>query len=63
MSSDIEWRKKFDAMPFGDRPCDSGCGKPPTKWFGDTSCATCGDAKCIKKQQDEYDSFQARDDE
>lgn len=52
-----QWYAQFQALPFGDKTCDSGCGKPPTEWFGNTSCATCGDAKCIAYQQREYDSY------
>lgn len=51
-----DWYANFKAMPFGEKTCDSGCGKPPKEWFGNTSCATCGDAKCIAYQQREYDA-------
>ena len=43
--------------------CDSRCGKPATKWFGDTSCATCGDEKCIAIQLEEYNKPSKEDDD
>lgn len=39
--------KEFNAIPKGPNPCDAGCGKPATHWYGMTSCATCGEAKCV----------------
>lgn len=36
--------------------CDV-CGiRPATQWFGDTSCATCDDPKCIAWMQLDYDN-------
>lgn len=57
LCEDKEWYANFQAIPKGPKPCDSGCGKPATEWFGNTSCATCGDAKCVAVQQREYDSI------
>lgn len=51
-----EWYAEFQAIPKGPKPCDSGCGKPATEWFGNTSCATCGDPKCVAVMQREYDA-------
>ena len=56
------WRKAFNAMPISGK-CDSGCGKPATMWFGNTSCATCGSNKCIDIQQAEYDKPLKEDDD
>ena len=55
LNEDKEWRKEFDAMKVTGN-CDSGCGKPATHWFGNTSAATCGASICVQKQQDEYDN-------
>lgn len=57
-----EWKKNFDAMPITGN-CDSKCGKLATQWFGNTSCATCGDEKCVAVMQAEYDANIARDPE
>ena len=57
-----EWRKKFEAMPVTGN-CDNGCGKPAVEWFGDTSCATCGDRKCIASMQREYNAIRYSEDE
>lgn len=46
----------FQAIPKGPKPCDAGCGKPATDWFGNTSCATCGNAKCVAVMQRDYDA-------
>jgi hypothetical protein len=35
--------------------CDAGCGKPATRWFGETACATCDDSACVNVMQDSYD--------
>lgn len=43
--------------------CDSGCGKPATKWFGNTSSATCDDAECIAERQRRYNEFKSQYDE
>jgi hypothetical protein len=58
-----EWYAEFKEMPFGERACDSGCGKPPIEWFGNTSCATCGEPKCVAIQQQEYDSYKSSEDD
>ena len=56
LKEDPEWYAKFQAIPKGPNPCDAGCGKPATDWFGNTSCATCGDAKCVAVMQRDYDA-------
>jgi hypothetical protein len=53
---ELEFLKELNAMPITGN-CDSGCGKPATRWFGRTSCATCGDPECVDIQQREYDSM------
>lgn len=30
-------------------------GKEATTWFGNTSCATCGDSRCVRIMQADYD--------
>lgn len=62
LSSTLKWRKAFNAMPVSGN-CDSRCGKPATKWFGDTSCATCGDEKCIAIQLEEYNKPSKEEDD
>lgn len=56
---DIARKKALDAIPMGPKTCDAGCGKPVTQWFGNTSCATCGSAKCGASLQREYDAIRA----
>jgi hypothetical protein len=54
---ELEFLKKLNAMPITGT-CDSkSCDKPATRWFGRTSCATCGDQKCIAELQYEYDNM------
>lgn len=50
-----EWYKEFQSMEVTNS-CDAGCGKPATEWFGNTSCATCGDSRCVKIMQKDYDA-------
>lgn len=59
LDEDVEWRKKFNAMPI-DGNCDSLCGKPANTWFGNTSRATCGDQTCINHLQSEYNEIGRR---
>jgi hypothetical protein len=56
LREDKEWYAAFQAIPKGPKPCDAGCGKPATDWFGNTSCATCGSAKCVGVMQRDYDA-------
>jgi len=63
LREDRAWYDSFQAMNPGKKPCDSGCGKPAIVWFGNTSCATCGDAKCVAIQQREYDAIRSELDE
>ena len=43
--------------------CDM-CGvKPAAYWFGDTSVALCGDEKCDKECQDNWDKIAEDDDD
>lgn len=55
LNSDKVWASEFHGMKVTGK-CDSGCGKPATTWFGNTSAATCGDLDCIHKQQEAYEA-------
>jgi len=55
LNSDKVWAAEFESMKVTGK-CDSGCGKPATTWFGNTSAATCGSAECIRKQKEAYDA-------
>lgn len=46
LREDREWYKEFHSMPVTNK-CDAGCGKEATTWFDNTSCATCGDSRCV----------------
>lgn len=51
-----EWYKVFHSIPVTNK-CDAGCGKEATTWFGNTSCATCGDSRCEGIMQAEYNQI------
>lgn len=53
LREDMKWYKEFHATPVTNK-CDAGCGKEATDWFGNTSCATCGEPRCVKIMQDDY---------
>jgi len=49
LKEDMKWYKEFHSMRVTGT-CDAfGCNKPATTWFGNSSAATCGDAKCIDR--------------
>lgn len=62
LREDKEWYKQFHSIPVTNK-CDAGCGKEATTWFGNTSCATCGDSRCVAEMQREHDKIRQEYDE
>ena len=62
LREDMKWYKEFHAIPVTNK-CDAGCGKEATDWFGNTSCATCGDSRCVQIMQRDYDKILHEQDE
>lgn len=54
---ELNFLKELNAIPITGT-CDSKfCDKPATRWFGRTSCASCGAPKCVAELQYEYDNM------
>lgn len=62
LREDMKWYKEFHSIPVTNK-CDAGCGKDATEWFGNTSCATCGDSKCVGVMLADYNSIRRELDE
>lgn len=62
LREDMKWYKEFHSIPVTNK-CDAGCGKEAVEWFGNTSCATCGDSCCVKIMQKDYDKILYEEDE